>query len=43
LRVLAEPEASAARAARAAERARGFDARAVAENVLSRYRGLTGA
>jgi glycosyltransferase involved in cell wall biosynthesis len=42
LRVLAEPEASAARAARAAERARGFDARAVAENVRQRYRALTG-
>jgi glycosyltransferase involved in cell wall biosynthesis len=40
LRVLAEPEASATRAARAAERARGFDASAVAENVLSRYRVL---
>ena len=35
-----EPEASAATAARAAERARGFDARAVAETVLGRYRAL---
>jgi glycosyltransferase involved in cell wall biosynthesis len=40
LRVLAQPDASAAMAARAAERARGFDARAVADNVLGRYRAL---
>jgi glycosyltransferase involved in cell wall biosynthesis len=40
LGVLARPEASAAMAARAAERARGFDARAVADNVLARYRAL---
>ena len=43
LGVLARPEASAAMAARAAERARGFDARAVAETVLARYRALTSA
>jgi hypothetical protein len=29
-------------AARAAERARGFDARAIAETVLARYRALVG-
>jgi glycosyltransferase involved in cell wall biosynthesis len=40
LRVLTRPDASAAMAARAAERARGFDARAVADNVLGRYRAL---
>jgi glycosyltransferase involved in cell wall biosynthesis len=43
LGVLARPAASAAMAARAAERARGFDARAVAETVLARYRALTSA
>jgi glycosyltransferase involved in cell wall biosynthesis len=41
LGALARPDASAAMAARAAERARGFDARVVAENVLDRYRALT--
>jgi glycosyltransferase involved in cell wall biosynthesis len=40
LGVLARPEASAAMAARAAERARGFDARAIAEKVLARYHAL---
>ncbi|HVR02292.1 MAG TPA: glycosyltransferase family 4 protein [Polyangia bacterium] len=43
LGVLARPEASVAMAASAAERARGFDARAVAENVLGRYRALVAA
>jgi glycosyltransferase involved in cell wall biosynthesis len=42
LGVLARPDASAAMAARAAHRAHGFDARAVAENVLERYHILTG-
>jgi len=40
LGVLEQPERSAAMAARAAERARGFEARAVAEKVLARYRAL---
>jgi glycosyltransferase involved in cell wall biosynthesis len=40
--VLARPDASAAMAARAAERARGFDAGAVADKVLGRYRALAG-
>jgi glycosyltransferase involved in cell wall biosynthesis len=43
LGLLARPEAAAAMAMRAAERARGFDARAVAENVLGRYRALAAA
>jgi glycosyltransferase involved in cell wall biosynthesis len=42
LGLLARPEATSAMAARAAERARGFDARLVADNVLSRYRALAG-
>jgi glycosyltransferase involved in cell wall biosynthesis len=41
LGVLERPEASAAMAARAAERARGFDARAVAATVRARYEALT--
>jgi glycosyltransferase involved in cell wall biosynthesis len=43
LGVLARPEASAAMAARAAERARGFEAHAIAETVLTRYRALISA
>jgi len=42
LGLLANPDAAAAMAARAAERARGFDARAIAETVLARYRALVG-
>jgi glycosyltransferase involved in cell wall biosynthesis len=42
LDLLAHPDAAAAMAARAAERGRGFDARAVAETVLARYRALVG-
>jgi glycosyltransferase involved in cell wall biosynthesis len=41
LGVLARPESAAEMAARAAERARGFDARPTAEKVLARYRALT--
>jgi glycosyltransferase involved in cell wall biosynthesis len=40
--VLARPDAAAAMAARAAERAHGFEARAAAERVLARYRALAG-
>ena len=40
--LLRHPEESAAMAARAAVRARGFDARATAERVLGRYLALTG-
>jgi glycosyltransferase involved in cell wall biosynthesis len=43
LGVLARSEASAAMAARAAERARVFDAVAVADNVLARYHALAAA
>jgi glycosyltransferase involved in cell wall biosynthesis len=40
--VLARPDGAAAMAARAAERARGFEAGAAAERVLARYRALAG-
>jgi glycosyltransferase involved in cell wall biosynthesis len=43
LGLLARPEAAAVMAARAAERARGFDARTVAEKVMARYRALSRA
>jgi glycosyltransferase involved in cell wall biosynthesis len=42
LALIAHPEAAAAIGARAAERARGFEARAVAEKVLARYHALAG-
>jgi glycosyltransferase involved in cell wall biosynthesis len=42
LALIAHPDAAAAIGARAAERARGFEARAVAEKVLARYHALAG-
>jgi hypothetical protein len=41
LGVLAGPEIASAMGARAAERAKGFEASAAAERVLSRYRALS--
>jgi glycosyltransferase involved in cell wall biosynthesis len=43
MRLVERPDAASAMGARAAERARGFDARAVAENVFARYESLVAA